>query len=175
MKFAYNFIENSNNIENRRAKGKCDRLSIERICAGPAVPLLYEFMKSRNPDMKRVFEEEGMKLDDIESKNIIDCGMKTKDPLCMKVVDKFTEMYGYEAGELAVKTLPTGGMYIVGGVTTGIQGNITGTKIFMDNFMSKGRISHKLNSVPVFVVKNEGSVGLKGCEECSLRMMRGEL
>ena len=46
MVFAKNFIENSNNVENLRAKGKIDRVSIERLCAGPAVPLIYAFMKT---------------------------------------------------------------------------------------------------------------------------------
>ena len=43
--FARKFIENSDNIENKRAKGKVGRLSVERLCAGPAVPLIYSFMK----------------------------------------------------------------------------------------------------------------------------------
>lgn len=45
MKFAKKFIETSNNVENLRSKGKIDRVSIERLCAGPAVPLIYAFMK----------------------------------------------------------------------------------------------------------------------------------
>ena len=43
--FARDFIENSNNIENLRAKAKIGRISVERLCAGPAVPLIYAFMK----------------------------------------------------------------------------------------------------------------------------------
>lgn len=43
--FARNFIETSNNIENLRAKGKVGRMSVERLCAGPAVPLIYAYMQ----------------------------------------------------------------------------------------------------------------------------------
>lgn len=44
-KFAMDYIKNSNNIENLRGKSEIERTSIERLCAGPAVPLIYEFMK----------------------------------------------------------------------------------------------------------------------------------
>ena len=45
VQHAYDFIENSDNVENKRAKGKIDRISHERLGAGPAIPLIYEFMK----------------------------------------------------------------------------------------------------------------------------------
>ena len=45
FEFAQKFIETSNNVENLRAKGKVGRLSVERLCAGPAVPLIYAYMK----------------------------------------------------------------------------------------------------------------------------------
>jgi glucokinase len=45
LEFAKEFIESSDNEENKRAKGKIERVSIERLCAGPAVPLIYDFMR----------------------------------------------------------------------------------------------------------------------------------
>jgi len=56
LEFAKDYIENSNNVENLRGKGKIHRVSMERVCAGPAVPLIYEFYKKQNPDLKRVLE-----------------------------------------------------------------------------------------------------------------------
>jgi glucokinase len=47
--------------------------------------------------------------------------IKNNDELCMKVVEKFTENLGTETGNLALKTLPYGGIYLIGGVTDGIQ------------------------------------------------------
>jgi glucokinase len=55
--FAQKFIENSNNIENLRAKGKVGRLSIERLCAGPAVPMIYAFMKQKYPELEAKLEK----------------------------------------------------------------------------------------------------------------------
>lgn len=45
VNFARDFIENSDNIENERAKGKIERVSCERLIAGPAVPLIFKFME----------------------------------------------------------------------------------------------------------------------------------
>lgn len=47
-KFAMKYIPTSDNKENLRARGEIERLSIERVCAGPAVPMLYQFLKERN-------------------------------------------------------------------------------------------------------------------------------
>jgi glucokinase len=69
--FAQKYIENSNNIENLRAKGKVGRLSVERLCAGPAVPLIYAFMKEKHPELECVLEK-SKNFDSIESKDIID-------------------------------------------------------------------------------------------------------
>jgi glucokinase len=44
--FAIDYIQNSNNKENERGKDTIERVSVERLCAGPAVPLIYEFMKT---------------------------------------------------------------------------------------------------------------------------------
>ena len=46
--------------------------------------------------------------------------MKNSDKLCMKVVEKFTKILGIDTGNLALKTLPYGGIYLIGGVTAGI-------------------------------------------------------
>lgn len=56
--FALDYIPKSQNVENQRGRGDLYRVSIERLCAGPAVPLIYEFIKKQNPDLPRVLEEE---------------------------------------------------------------------------------------------------------------------
>lgn len=64
QEFAKHYIETSNNVENKRAKGKIYRISIERLCAGPALPLIYEFMKAKYPELPRIIEKT-TKPDDI--------------------------------------------------------------------------------------------------------------
>ena len=168
--FAQKFIETSNNVENLRAKGKVGRLSSERLCAGPAVPLIYAFMKEKYPDLEAKLEKT-KKFEEIESKDIIQLAINEKDPLCLKVVEKFTENYGTEAGNMALKTLPYGGVYLIGGVTAGIQSYLLENSKFMEAFTNKGRLTSFAQQFQVLIVDPEIEVGLLGAEEKARREM----
>ena len=51
-RFAKNYIATSQNVENLKTPNvTLDRLSVERVCAGPALPMIYEFMKTEHPDL----------------------------------------------------------------------------------------------------------------------------
>jgi glucokinase len=58
----------------------------------------------------------------------------------MKVVEKFTEIFAVESANLALKTLPLSGLYLIGGVTNGIRNYILSTNTFLKNFQQKGRL-----------------------------------
>jgi glucokinase len=72
--------------------------------------------------------------------DIIKRANETKDPLCMKVVEKFTEIFAVESANLALKTLPLSGLYLIGGVTNGIRNYILSTNTYLKNFQQKGRL-----------------------------------
>ena len=171
VKFAYEFIEHSNNVENLRGKTKATRMSIERVCAGPAVPMIYEFFKTKIPDseMERVLEkgDDAKTPDQITSFDIVNAAFRAgnPDPLCRKVVEKFAEILAVEVGNHALKTLPYGGIFLVGGVTQGISELILKDDRFMELFYAKGRLSDMMNRFPVFLVKPDVELGLLGAEE----------
>lgn len=80
----------------------------------------------------------------------------------------FVEAYGAEAGNLALKLLPYGGLYIAGGIAAKIlplmqQGN------FLQAFLQKGRMSTVLEQVPVHIVWNP-EVGLIGAALCAAQL-----
>jgi glucokinase len=60
----------------------------------------------------------------------------------VKVVEKFTEIFAVESANLALKTLPLGGLYLIGGVTNGIRDYILSTATYLENFYKKGRLEH---------------------------------
>lgn len=70
--------------------------------------------------------------DELQSGDIIACGMKTGDELCMKVVQKMAEILAVEVGNMALKTLPYGGIYLVGGVTMGIMEFLERSDFFVE-------------------------------------------
>lgn len=172
--FAKKYIAESDNVENLRAKTKINRLSVERVGAGPAVPLIYAFYAERHPELEKVLENEGIAFNDITSKDIIRTAMERKDPLCMKVVQKFTEIFAVETANLALKTLPFGGIYLIGGVTHGIMDYILTTDTFTKNFFEKGRLEEVLRKVPLYLVREDTNVGLLGAEEFAYRLYNKE-
>lgn len=155
LEFSKKFIENSENIENLRAKGKVNRVSVERLGAGPAVPLIYDFMRTKYPDLERTIENDGINFHQMTSHMIVEYALKRKDPLCMKVIEKFTEIFGVETGNMGLKTLPYGGIYLIGGVTTGITDYLLHSDTFLKAFFDKGRQEKKMRKMPIFVVKGD--------------------
>ena len=87
----------------------------------------------------------------------------------MKVVDKFTEIFAVETGDVGLKTLPYGGIYLVGGVTIGISNYMCNNKLFMDTFYAKGRCENIVRSLPVMIVKPNIELGILGAEEACYR------
>jgi glucokinase len=77
-------------------------------------------MKTQFPDLPRILEQD-KKAEELTSGDIISAGMGRNDELCMKVIKKFSEIFAVEVGNVALKLLPYGGIYLVGGVATGIK------------------------------------------------------
>ena len=100
-------------------------------------------MKQKYPELEQVLEKT-KNFDTIEAKDIIGLAMKEKDPLCLKVVEKFTQNLGTETGNLVLKSLPYGGVYIIGGVAAGIKDYILGNDVFINAFHDKGRLSEHM-------------------------------
>ena len=93
--------------------------------------------------------------------------LEDEDALCLQTMQLFVEAYGAEAGNLALKLLPYGGLYIAGGIAAKILPLMTdGT--FLHAFLCKGRMRSVLEKVPVHVVLNP-QVGLIGSAVCGLR------
>jgi len=73
------------------------------------------------------------------------------DPLCRRVMRTFASMYGAEAGNLALRTLATGGVFVAGGIAPKILPFLS-DGAFRDGFLGKGRMRHLLEAMPVAVV-----------------------
>jgi glucokinase len=137
--------------------------------------LIYEFYKKKHPNLKRILEEEGGHLekplqpDEIEAKHVTEAALKYNDELCLHVIKKFVEIYAVETGNFALKTLPYGGIFLVGGVTNAIHSFLNGTDFFQETFFFKGRFSSMMRRFPLMLVRPEIELGIQGSEECAFR------
>jgi len=130
-------------------------VSYERVCCGMGLPDIYTYLKSigyaKEPDWLRE------RLSGAEDPNpiIVEAAMDTDRlcPLCRAVLDVFVSVLGAEAGNLALKVLATGGVYLGGGIPPRILPILEGDT-FIDAFLGKGRLAPMLARVPVRVILN---------------------
>jgi glucokinase len=76
------------------------------------------------------------------------------EPICRRALELFCELYGAEAGNLALKCLPTGGVFIAGGIAPQILHELRDGR-FLAAFLDKGRMRPLLARFPVHVVQDE--------------------
>jgi len=93
--------------------------------------------------------------------------------LSLKTMNLFVGAYGSEAGVMALKFMPFGGLFVTGGVSAKTRDFILGEKgtpnTFMDAFLDKGRVSTMLTRVPVFLCRGE-DMGERGVQLKAMRM-----
>ncbi len=81
-------------------------------------------------------------------------------PACVETFDLFIEAYGAESGNLALRSVSTGGLFIGGGIAPKILSALT-TGLFMHAFRGKPPLEEMLNRMPVKVILNS-EAGLLG-------------
>jgi glucokinase len=119
---------------------------------------VYDFLVAREPAAERPSTRERMASED-PGAVVGQLGVGGEDPMCARAVDLFCGLYGAEAGNLALKTLPTGGVYLAGGIALHLLPRLrTG---FLPGFLAKGRMSSVLARMPVGVVL-DAEVALRG-------------
>lgn len=82
---------------------------------------------------------------------ISDLALSAKSAICEKALDMFVSAYGAEAGNLALKILSNGGLYVGGGIAPRILEKLKDGS-FMKAFSDKGRLTPVLTRIPVRIV-----------------------
>jgi glucokinase len=161
-------------------KHSIERVSVERVVSGQGIVSIYQFLRDRtkaqsheSPDIAaaiRTWEQEaGQQEKSIDPGAVIgQAALSGSDRLCQQTLQLFVELYGAEAGNLALKLLPYGGLYISGGIAPKILPLIQNGE-FMLNFTQKGRMRGILEDIPVHIVLNQ-QVGLIGAAICAARL-----
>src|SRR5271154_6668689 len=129
------------------------RVSWERVVSGIGIKNVYSFLR----DVEKI-NEPGWLHDRMlcEDPNAVigQCDEDGSSSLCFETMKIFTGAYGAEAGNIALKVLATGGIYLGGGIAPKILKTLqNGT--FMQAFMDKGRLSPLLESIPVRVILDD--------------------
>jgi len=143
------------------------RVSVERVLSGAGIAVVYEFLRDsgaerESPALKGALADAPDPAAEI-SRAAIDAG----DRLAIAALDLFVSVYGAEAGNMALRVLARGGVYVTGGIAAKILPRLRGGG-FLAAFVAKGRLSELLRTLPVHVVLNP-RVGLLGAAAEGLR------
>jgi glucokinase len=141
-----------------------EHVSYERVLSGPGLVNVYEFLREQN----RTEEPAGFAAQLAQgdaAAAISRAALSGINPLAEQALDLLISIYGAEAGNLALKTMATGGIFLGGGISPKILPKLTGP-VFMNAFLNKGRLRPLLETVAVQVITND-KAGLLGAARCA--------
>lgn len=132
-----------------------EHVSYEQVCSGIGLPHIYACLRDIG-----LFEEPAWLREQLAAAKdiapvVVNAALLKNDPppICVSVLTLFASILGAEAGNLALKTLSTGGVYIGGGIPPRIL-SFLGHERFMRSFQNKGRFSAMLADIPIRVILN---------------------
>jgi glucokinase len=143
------------------------RVSYERVLSGKGLVNLYEFFRDRERMAESEAVREEMRREDpaaVISRHALARG----DSLCERALELFCTVYGAEAGNLALKVLARGGVYLAGGIAARIIPRLEEGG-FRHAFEQKGRYTPFLQGVPSFVIVHP-QPGLMGAAIAAARL-----
>jgi glucokinase len=126
-------------------------VSWERVLSGPGISNVYEFLR----DTGRAAEPEWLAAERAAGDpNRAIGNADGKADIATRALDLFISVYGAEAGNLALRYMATGGVYVAGGIAPKMRARFEDGR-FLAAFRAKGRLAPLLREIPVQLVLNE--------------------
>ncbi len=154
--------------------GSYDHVSYETVCSGIGIPHLYAFLLESRGQAE--LEDVAKRLAEARDKTpvIVEAALRLSNqaPLCRAALEMFVSILAAETGNLAMKVMATGGMYLAGGIPLHVLPLLDSGR-FIREFERKGRFSHLLADVPIHVVLHR--TALAGAARYAAEMMERAL
>jgi glucokinase len=134
-------------------------VGVERVCSGIGVPNIYEFLRDeeRIPERPEVAQLIASAKD--HTKAIVDAAFDPHDPseLCLATVELLVSILASEAGNLALKVLATGGVYLAGGIALHLVKLVQNPQ-FLQTFTRKGRFQEIMERMPIHIITTRAAL-----------------
>lgn len=136
------------------------RAEVERVISGPGLVNLFRFTHG-SQDVRRACRVIGPDVDLVELPALVSVtALEGRCERCAEALEMFVEAYGAEAGNLALRSVATAGIYVGGGIAPKILPALE-SGAFIDAFCDKDPMRDWLRMIPVSVILNPGA-GLLG-------------
>ncbi len=134
-------------------------VSYERVCSGIGIPNIYDFLRETGHAPEPPGFAATLASAPDRTPLIVKAAREAPaaNPLCASTLHIFTDILAAEAGNLALKVLATGGVYLAGGIPGRILPALTGEN-FLKAFVNKGRFADFLKDIPVHVVMTRAAL-----------------
>ena len=145
---------------------KYGHVSSERILSGPGIKNIYDFLRDTKKAEEPVWLKEQMDNTHDAPALISQTALEKKAAICEQTLSLFVSIYGAKTGDVALNFMSTGGIFICGIIAAK---NLPMMKdpLFMESFLSKGRMRGLLEDMPVKVVLND-DCGIMGAARYTL-------
>jgi glucokinase len=141
-------------------------VSWERVLSGPGLYNIYTFLRDTQRGVEPAWLREELRQGDAAA-IISRAALAGTCELCVQALDLFVVLYGTEAGNLALKLMATGGVFVGGGIAPKIIDKLK-EPTFMQAFYAQGRLQPVLEAIPVRVILND-KTALYGAARCAVR------
>ena len=150
----------------RRLLERFERVSVERVVSGAGIRSIFDHLAGTGryeiPAVLRASIDSGD-----PAAAISHAAINGGTPICIETMRRFVAAYGADAGNLALKVMARGGVYVGGGIAPKILPLMT-DGVFMSNFLDKGRFAPLMSTMPVRLMLNE-EASLLGAASIALR------
>jgi glucokinase len=146
------------------------RVSYERILSGAGLGNVYDFFRQVKGIEESIENAELIAAAADRNSAISEMGLNGKSETATRAVELFATIYGAEAGNLALKTLALGGVYVCGNIAARLL-PVLETGAFRRAFGAKGRFGPFMEKIPVAVVLDK-DVGLFGAGSAALASLK---
>jgi glucokinase len=139
------------------ARRHADHVSYERVLSGDGLGAIYDFFASKAGREPKAI---GKKLSEGDrNAAIAELGLSGTHDAAKKAVDLFAKIYGAEAGNLALKGLTLGGVFVAGNIARHIVS--ARRESFLEGFQAKGRFAKMMSQIPIILV-TDPLIGVRG-------------
>ena len=153
---------------------KFGHVSFERVCSGRGIPNIYSFLKDTGYAEEPDWLARHLTTTQDPTPVIVNTALDQEQPskLCSATLSIFVSILGAEAGNMALKVLASGGVYLAGGIPPRIL-PLLQEEHFLQSFRCKGRMADLLEDIPIYVITHP-KVALLGAAAYGLQTFTEE-
>jgi len=142
-----------------------EHVTYESVCSGLGIPSIYKYLLARSgKNVDSAIPKELAYSEDLTRTIINMAGQKQgAGGIAEEVLQLFSSILGAESGNLVLKTMAAGGIFLAGGIPSRIIPYLN-SRVFLDSFFDKGVMREMMPNVPIHIITNPDTAILGAAE-----------